>query len=69
MEEAQDAKLLWTYIGRKFSLGNDTISNPKRLKMDDKDYVIVYTDGACPSNGRKGAKAGIGVWFGANSSL
>jgi len=28
----------------------------------------VYTDGACSNNGRHGAKAGIGVFFGANDS-
>ncbi|XP_069686371.1 uncharacterized protein [Periplaneta americana] len=36
----------------------------------DKDgYVEVYTDGACEQNGRVGAKAGIGVWFGDNHPL
>jgi len=29
----------------------------------------VYTDGACSSNGRDGARAGIGVWFGKDNSL
>nr|XP_001810667.2 PREDICTED: ribonuclease H1 [Tribolium castaneum] len=33
------------------------------------DYVTVYTDGACENNGREGAKAGIGVWFGDNHPL
>lgn len=33
------------------------------FRLDEDGYVIVYTDGACESNGRKGAKAGIGVWF------
>ncbi|VDK42371.1 unnamed protein product [Anisakis simplex] len=28
---------------------------------------VVYTDGACSSNGRRGAKAGIGVFWGDNS--
>ncbi|XP_043258214.1 ribonuclease H1 isoform X2 [Colletes gigas] len=32
--------------------------------MDDNGYVNVYTDGACSSNGRRNARAGIGVWFG-----
>ena len=26
-------------------------------------WVMVYTDGACPNNGKNGAKAGIGVWW------
>ena len=28
--------------------------------------VTVYTDGACSRNGQKGAKAGLGVYFGEN---
>ncbi|XP_017883755.1 ribonuclease H1-like [Ceratina calcarata] len=32
--------------------------------VDSDGYVNVYTDGACSSNGYRGAKAGIGVWFG-----
>lgn len=31
--------------------------------MDEKGFVVVFTDGACSSNGKAGAKAGIGVWF------
>ncbi|KPJ13751.1 Ribonuclease H1 [Papilio machaon] len=31
---------------------------------DDDGYVQVYTDGACSSNGRNGARAGIGVYWG-----
>ena len=29
----------------------------------------VYTDGACPNNGRGAAKAGIGVWWGEDHRL
>ena len=33
--------------------------------MEDEDgYVQVYTDGACEKNGKVGAKAGVGVFFG-----
>ncbi|CAL7947035.1 unnamed protein product [Xylocopa violacea] len=35
----------------------------------DNNYVNVYTDGACSSNGGKNARAGIGVWFGDNNPL
>ena len=28
------------------------------------DRVVVYTDGACSYNGREGARAGIGVYWG-----
>ncbi|CAL8233982.1 unnamed protein product [Boreogadus saida] len=33
------------------------------------DAVVVYTDGCCSNNGRKGAKAGIGVYWGPNHPL
>ena len=36
-----------------------------RAKVD-KESIDVYTDGSCSNNGKKGAKAGIGVWFGKN---
>ena len=36
---------------------------------DIEGYVHVYTDGACKNNGRREAKAGIGVWFGPNHSM
>lgn len=32
--------------------------------MHNDDYVHVYTDGACSSNGRSGARAGLGVYWG-----
>ena len=28
--------------------------------------VNIYTDGACSNNGQRGAKAGLGVYFGEN---
>lgn len=37
--------------------------------MDEDDYVNVFTDGACSSNGYKNARAGIGVWFQDNHPL
>jgi ribonuclease HI len=62
----------------KETKGDETIMN-KRAKLSDREenagvkledftvdpfgYVVVYTDGACSQNGRKGSKAGIGVWF------
>ncbi|KAM6954262.1 ribonuclease H1 [Aplochiton taeniatus] len=33
------------------------------------DAVVVYTDGCCSSNGRIGARAGIGVYWGRNHPL
>nr|KAF7430018.1 hypothetical protein H0235_006416 [Vespula pensylvanica] len=41
----------------------------KNFTIGKEDYVDVYTDGACSSNGRRGAQAGIGVWFGDNHPL
>ena len=37
--------------------------------FDEDGYVIVYTDGACISNGRDNPRAGIGVWFDNNHSM
>ncbi|KAF8511362.1 ribonuclease H-like domain-containing protein [Gautieria morchelliformis] len=33
---------------------------------DESEWEVVYTDGACQGNGRAGAIAGIGVWWGQN---
>ncbi len=37
-------------------------------KIEPPNKVVVYTDGACPNNGKKGAIGGVGVWFGENDS-
>ncbi|PSN56821.1 hypothetical protein C0J52_02707 [Blattella germanica] len=34
------------------------------FELDENGYVKVYTDGACTKNGRVGARAGVGVFFG-----
>lgn len=60
----------------------DVESPPKRVKLSESsspestdgftymgDAVVVYTDGCCSGNGRKGAKAGIGVYWGCNHPL
>ena len=39
----------------------DLVENNKPLK--NNDIFTVYTDGACPNNGFKGAKSSIGVYF------
>lgn len=39
------------------------------FEMDDSGYVVVYTDGACSSNGTSKARAGLGVYFGENHPL
>lgn len=33
-------------------------------QVDENGFLIIYTDGACLNNGRRDAKAGIGIWFG-----
>lgn len=32
-------------------------------------FTEVYTDGACPNNGRGGARAGVGVYWGDHHPL
>lgn len=44
--------------------GESTGEKAPRDYGDERDTTIVYTDGACSSNGRFGAVAGIGVWWG-----
>ncbi|KAJ2996394.1 Ribonuclease H1 [Globomyces sp. JEL0801] len=39
-----------------------------KLHNGDVNVVEVYTDGSCVGNGKRGAKAGLGVWFGPNDS-
>ncbi|XP_033333264.2 ribonuclease H1-like isoform X2 [Megalopta genalis] len=49
-------------------ISNEQPSSSKFI-TDDNGYVIVYTDGACRSNGRRNAQAGLGVWFGEDHPL
>lgn len=65
-ERAQDMEslqMLNQMRNRCFSPGM-SYPNPQNFIVDGDGYVVVYTDGACPLNGRFGATAGIGVWFG-----
>ena len=34
-----------------------------QLVVDSTGFLNVWTDGACAHNGRRGARAGVGVWF------
>ncbi|XP_029318787.1 ribonuclease H1 isoform X2 [Cottoperca gobio] len=60
----------------------DAESHHKRVKQSESsssestdgftymgDAVVVYTDGGCSANGQKGARAGIGVYWGCNHPL
>lgn len=44
-------------------------SDKSGFEEDGEGYVQVYTDGACSSNGRQGARAGLGVYWGDGNSL
>jgi len=37
--------------------------------VNGEGFTEVYTDGACPDNGRDNARAGVGVWFGHGHKL
>lgn len=45
------------------------ISLENSFKLNEKNEVVVFTDGACSNNGQNGASAGAGVWFGNNHPL
>lgn len=70
-------------LGRKRSNSDkEVVAPPKRVKQSESsssessdgftymgDAVVVYTDGCCSANGRRGARAGIGVYWGCNHPL
>ncbi|XP_060947408.1 ribonuclease H1 isoform X2 [Limanda limanda] len=70
-------------LGRKRPHAPEELeSPPKRVKETEGsssqnpdgfthmgDAVVVYTDGCCTSNGKVGARAGIGVYWGPNHPL
>lgn len=70
-------------LGKKRCLSDKTeVVNPKKLKLTESssakskdeftymgDAVVVYTDGCCSRNGRAGARAGIGVYWGPDHPL
>jgi len=53
---------------RKGKKANDTTRTLIKAPCTtfDSKYISVYTDGACEENGRRGARAGIGVYWGPN---
>ncbi|XP_069742301.1 ribonuclease H1 [Narcine bancroftii] len=53
---------------KKFRSTKSFIDSEKKFTYMG-DAVAVYTDGCCASNGRKGAQAGIGVYWGPGHSL
>lgn len=40
----------------------------QKVSVTNTDIIKVFTDGACSNNGKKSAKAGIGIYFGKDDS-
>ena len=58
------------YLLKHGHIKKDNI-NKDNIKKDDlieNDTINVFTDGACSNNGKVGATAGIGVYFGKDDS-
>ena len=51
------------FNSKKFKTENGNDSPNSSNLVYEGDWVMVYTDGACPNNGKGGARAGIGVWW------
>ncbi|KAJ2874987.1 hypothetical protein H4R27_006445 [Coemansia aciculifera] len=54
--------------GRKGTRVKESVTHPTvppPLAGETADKIVVYTDGASSKNGKKGARAGVGVYFGA----
>lgn len=47
----------------------DSGDDKSKFSTDSEGYLIVYTDGSCEFNGKHGAKAGVGVYFGRDHPL
>jgi ribonuclease HI len=63
----------WGFVFRQdWEAVDPVINDEKDTEKDDEEEVVetppkrieVYTDGACPNNGKPGAMGGVGVWFG-----
>ncbi|XP_049829957.1 ribonuclease H1-like [Schistocerca gregaria] len=65
LDSSEDQKV--ASVSTLNSRGN--LSSNSAFIVNSEGYVEVYTDGACEKNGKKGAKAGIGVWFGDSHPL
>ena len=50
------------------TIKSDTDELHQIVTVTNTDIVKVFTDGACSNNGKVGAKAGIGIYFGDNDS-
>lgn len=54
---------------QRLKLFNKALKEFKQVKKAMDDFINVYTDGSCKNNGRVGARAGYGVYFGPNNPL
>lgn len=61
----------FTYMGKTevppATCGSEAVR--RTLCVFAGDAVVVYTDGCCSANGKVGARAGIGVYWGLNHPL
>jgi len=75
MEEAK-----FSYVGTGSNQGrskeakfriqpDDPVDPSTAFTVNHEGFTEVYTDGACPNNGKGGARAGVGVWWGAAHPL
>jgi ribonuclease HI len=55
-----------TVVATKNKDGEPTLKKAKKSKApaSNKNIIVVYTDGSSRGNGKKGAFAGVGVFFG-----
>ena len=47
-------------------MDNFVIRKNNTKPLSDEKPINVYTDGACSNNGKSDARAGFGIWFGAD---
>ena len=69
IDAAQDAEWLHYFENPKPWQAPVRYRNNGNFPVSENNFAIVYTDGCCFGNGRHGARAGIGVWFGNDHSL
>ena len=69
--EAEDFIRLNQFVGDQTLSLSLSRGRDRGRDRDQDDFVpdyYVYTDGACSNNGKRGALAGIGIFFGINDS-
>ncbi|XP_050806912.1 ribonuclease H1 isoform X2 [Gopherus flavomarginatus] len=82
--EMETASPSYSTCKRPYEQSSEEESNRKRVKYNETysassvskdkfsymgDSVVVYTDGCCSSNGRRKARAGVGVYWGPDHPL